>query len=92
MNDKNKTLLKRLEEIERDKELSEVEKLTQCFDAITQMYLEEYSREIEIQMAMQDEENLVKTRIQRGMIETTRGIFSHCHIKATGKPAWSEKR
>jgi hypothetical protein len=71
-------------------DVSELEKLSRSFELVTANYLAEYAREIEMNRAIQDEDRLLKARIQHGMIESARGMFAHCYLKSTGKPAWRD--
>ncbi|TAK13979.1 MAG: hypothetical protein EPO32_03385 [Anaerolineae bacterium] len=68
----------------------DAEKLALAFEAVTRRYLIEYANEIELCIAMKDEENLLKERIKHGVLASARGMLNHCYYRLTGDFAWKE--
>jgi hypothetical protein len=68
----------------------ELARLTASFDLVTRNYAREYANEIEIAEAIGDVDKLLKARIQHGMIQSARGMFSHCYLKSTGEQPWKD--
>ncbi len=79
----------KLEEI-FNSEQAELEKLAQAFEWITSQHIKYGEQEIELCRAMQDKETLVKEQIKLSTIKYTRGVFSDCYQRATGRRAWDE--
>ena len=71
-------------------DLPEIEKLAQVFGLYSANYIESSANQIELFSAMKDEDNLIKERIKKGMMEIARGMFSHSYRQITGRSAWDE--
>jgi hypothetical protein len=70
-----------------------IEKLRAGFEWITDLYLADGEREIELLRAMQDREALVKEQIKVSTVRHLRGIFEQCYRGATtGSEATHEPR
>jgi len=60
-----------------------IEKLRAGFEWITDLYLADAEREIELLRAMQDREALVKEQIKLSLVKHLRGVFEQCYRGAT---------
>ncbi len=71
-------------------DLSELEKLSQGFRwAIDQMI--RYSEaELEVQRALGDQQELVKTQIKISTLKFAQRVFMDNYLMATGRKAWNE--
>ncbi len=73
-----------LDPIQKNDELTELEKLVQAFDLVTKTAITTSEHEIELALAMGDKETAVKERIKSGGIHTARGMFEYCYREITG--------
>jgi len=73
-------------------DLPPIEKLRAGFEWITDVYLADAEREIELLRAMQDRESLVKEQIKRSTVQHVRGIFAQCYRSATGAGGGGHER
>ena len=82
----------KLDHITKNDELTELEKLVQAFDLVTQTAITISEHEIELALAMGDKETAVKERIKSGGIQTARGMFEFCYREITGsrETLWHE--
>ena len=69
---------------------SELEKITEAFDLLTNHYKSHGENEVELLRAVNDKEKLVEEQMKLGMIDLVRGMYSECHRRATGRSAWDE--
>lgn len=69
---------------------SDLDKVIQAFDLITHNFLQASEREIDVYLALKDEENIIKERIKHGVMQSARDILDDCHRKVTGRTAWHE--
>lgn len=65
--------------------LTELEKLTQAYQFILKEQMEHGRREIELQKAIGDQDQLVKEKIKLGVMEYTNDIFGYCYLRVTGR-------
>ena len=71
-------------------DLSEIEKLSKVFHWITDFYIEESSREIELHKALGDQESLVKEQIKQSVFKHAQSIFQQSHLLVTKRKAWDD--
>lgn len=79
-----------IREIQRSDQ-PEVDKLRDFFERVTAQIVAYGNEEIELAMAMQDREALVKQQIKVATIKTARAIFARGYQIATGRRAWHEQ-
>lgn len=81
----------KLDRIKENEALTELEKLIQAFDLVTKTAITYSEHEIELALAMGDEETAVKERIKSGGINIARGMFEFCYREITGsrEQLWS---
>lgn len=70
--------------------LPEIEKLAQAFRHVTDFYLQDGDRELELLKVLGDQTNLVKTQIKLSTIQHAQSIFAQCYLMVTGRKAWDE--
>jgi hypothetical protein len=63
----------------------EVEKLTQAYQFIMREQIAHARREIELQHAIGDKEDLIKEKIKLGVMEYANDIFAFCYLRVTGR-------
>jgi hypothetical protein len=66
-------------------DLPDIEKLTQSFQLILKEHIEHEKHEVELQKALGDQEELIKTQIKLGVYEYTNDIFAFCYLRVTGR-------
>ena len=81
------------DEIIREKNLSDVEKLKKMFGYVTSNVTKHSQHEIELLQAMGDQEGVVKEQIKIGTLNMSRGMFEFCYRHLTGdrrRSVWDE--
>lgn len=68
----------------------EIERLAYAFRWITDSIVEHGMKDVELAMALRDEDSAVKGRIKTEAIKHARAIFQTCHLLATGRKAWDD--
>jgi hypothetical protein len=90
MNESNTVIS--LDQIKKRQDLSELEKLVQAFDLVTQSVITTSEHEVELALALGDKETAVKERIKAGGVKAARGMFQYCYHEITGsrEKLWHE--
>ena len=66
-------------------DLPAVDRLAEAFTLVTNFYLREAKKDIEIARAMSDQENLVKEQIKHNVFLSAQGILNDAYWRVTGK-------
>lgn len=64
-------------------ELPAIEKVRQAFKLVTDFYIQDGEREIELLRAMSDRENLVKVQIKVSTLRSAQAILAEVYRQAT---------
>jgi hypothetical protein len=72
--------------------LSELEQLAQAFAVLTQGFIEQAEREIELARAMHDQDEVVRQQIKMETVKFVRQMFEDSYIRITGRRSklWHE--
>ena len=66
-------------------DLLEVEKLARAYQFVVEDQIAHGHRDVELQHALNDEEELIKAKIKVGVLEYAYSIFTFCYLRVTGK-------
>jgi hypothetical protein len=66
-------------------DLPEAEKLARAYQFIVEDQIVHGHREVELQQALNDEDELIKAKIKVGVLEYSYSIFTFCYLRVTGK-------
>lgn len=66
-------------------DLPEAEKLARAYQFIIEDQIAHGHREVELQQALNDENELIKAKIKVGVLEYSYSIFTFCYLRVTGK-------
>jgi len=73
-----------------DSDLSDIQKLAKVFHWITDFYIDNSSRELELYKALGDQESLVREQIKQSVFKHAQSIFQQSHLLVTKRKAWDE--
>lgn len=71
-------------------DLTDIQKLTRIFRWITDFYIENSDREIELLKVLGDQESLVQEQIKQSVFQHAQSIFQQSHLLVTKRKAWDE--
>ena len=86
-------LAKEVDRIVADANLAEIDRLAEAFGYLTNAFIEQSERDLELARAMQDENAAVKEQIKASVMISAREMFEFCYLKATGsrRSIWHEQ-
>lgn len=71
-------------------DLPEIERLAQAFEWVTDRFIEQAQKEIELARALGDQETVIKEHIKTEVMKHARSIFQDCYRRVTRRSAWDE--
>jgi hypothetical protein len=71
-------------------DLTDMQKLARVFRWITDFYIENSDREIELFKAVGDQDALIKEQIKQSVFKHAQTIFQDSHLLVTKRKAWDD--
>ena len=71
-------------------DLPDMEKLAKAFRGLTGFVIDSAERQIQLAMAMHDQQQVVKQQVKMETMKHARKLFQTCHWHVTGRWAWDE--